>query len=223
MGLPFWDKDEVGRRSQNAVTTFWNQDFPDPREPAGAWDRLLINDFLCPGVATVEAEPHRRVDRKLPKQSNHEKVTVTGYTPSDITITIKVWTAEQFRILQEHFLDRIWAGPSKGTNPAVTVVHHQLALVKCNPMMLITSISTLRDGPEQGTKVLAIKGIEYVDVPVVKAAKVKGARATAPARPTVKEAQALQSLPEDQRTASDKPSTRKTQEITDPTAQSFSG
>lgn len=171
MPAPFWDKEEFrykGNELDDNGLSRWNATYLDEKLDASfAWNVCFIERYRLPGIVAIKAQPHRRVDRKLPPHSNREKITVTGYTPADVEITVTMWTPDQWRVFQS-VRDAIWQPPTKSSDDdkAFNIDSVQLSWLNINRIKIV-SMSTLMEGSERGVKVAFIKALEYVDVPAV--------------------------------------------------------
>lgn len=74
---------------------FWSQS-----EDADAWNTLVINDEALPGIATVDVEKARDIEVKKTKGDDGVNLEDNGRTPADVSITLTIWTVEQWTAWQ---------------------------------------------------------------------------------------------------------------------------
>lgn len=84
------------------------------------FDKVFFGSLPTPGVAEVDAKRERKVDEKNAPGSDGATVTIHGLKPADITISILIWTPEQYRAMRE-----LW--PLLMTPPYKTSVSSQVS------------------------------------------------------------------------------------------------
>ena len=80
-GTPFWDSVDTAVQ------------FMEP----GPWNRCQLGDRVLPGFCVVDVPGReRKVDSKDGAGKGGATQTIKGWSPSDVTITITMWTREQW-------------------------------------------------------------------------------------------------------------------------------
>lgn len=64
------------------------------------WDRCGLGGLDLPGLARVRVRMSQELDIKKPKGSHGATTTLQGANPARVTITLRMWNAEQFRTFQ---------------------------------------------------------------------------------------------------------------------------
>lgn len=65
-----------------------------------SWDTLLLGGAELPGVVDIDGSKGRKVDVKTRKGSDGATLTDNGYDPAKVTIKLRIWTPEQWRLWQ---------------------------------------------------------------------------------------------------------------------------
>lgn len=127
------------------------------------WDQAFFNGNPLPGKWTVQGLPTLAVDKKKHAGVDGAAITVQGYVPGPIEIEGLIWTRAQWNIFQVH-APNIWRKPTKKaklSTLAVTIDHPGLALWGIAKFVVI-GVSPPTDGPIKQSKLIKIKGLEYI-------------------------------------------------------------
>ena len=79
---------------------FW-EDAPEQ------WDKVTLQGVQLPGIATVEHVLGRKQDVQSPPGSDGANIRDKGYEPARITITLRLWTRDDFNALDQSNLAAI--------------------------------------------------------------------------------------------------------------------
>lgn len=156
-------------QSPQASVPFWG--FDDPFDVAedytnrgtmNPWDIVYFGGVRAPGIATVRARRASRRDVRTWPGASGAQITHLGPEPSEVDITLLIWTSAQWRSWQL-LKPLIYPNPGKdgkSGQQAVEVVHPALQLYG------LTSLYCLEMGvPEPssppGARTIALKFIEF--------------------------------------------------------------
>lgn len=136
----------------------------DARDGTGdLWDLLMLGDSVMPGITRIKSQGRGKdVDAKKSKGSDGAELSDDGIKPTRVTITTKIWTAEQFNELQR-ILPSITPSKLGAERAAVPALHPQLQLLG------ITHLYIVRQGTleidEMGLGTIEFEAIEWVPKP----------------------------------------------------------
>jgi hypothetical protein len=140
------------------------------------WDVAWFNGNALPGKWSVQGLPTLAVDKKKHQGVDGAAITVQGYVPGPIEIEGLIWTRDQWEFFQV-FAPGIWRKPlkkAKLATLAVTIEHPGLALWGISKFVVI-GVSPPTDGPIKQSKIIKIKGLEYVATDAVTRTKTASA------------------------------------------------
>ena len=78
------------------------------------WDYVRIGGMQTPGIAEVQTNKFRDVDRKKRSGGDGARITVHGIEPALVEIRIQLWTPEQWRSMGNLWA-KLFPGPQKIT------------------------------------------------------------------------------------------------------------
>jgi hypothetical protein len=129
---------------------------------APAWNRVKLGEFDLPGIVRVNVKmPASKVDKKDQKGKGGQTVTINGWDNASGTFECLIWTPSQCKFWRT--MELILAPEYEKTPKPRDVVSPVL-----NPRIktvLVTSVSSLEDGREVGTKLGKIEWIQNVPKP----------------------------------------------------------
>ena len=136
---------------------FWGDD-------PGTWDSVEIAGVELPGLAEVDGDVEMRVDLKETPGAKGAKHTLLGWKPSQVTITLRIWTAEQLALwvsIAKQLRPLVAKGGTNQPKP-VDIYHPNLEIFGIY-QVTITKIGFLR--PEgsaaQGVRTVTMQGLEF--------------------------------------------------------------
>lgn len=91
-------------------------------DPEQAWDRVTLGVTTLPGNALVGGDVQRDVEVKKAKGADKATIKDNGYRPSNVTITWRLHTEEQWQEAQK-FLPLIHPRVTGGARVPVSIVH----------------------------------------------------------------------------------------------------
>ena len=127
----------------------------------------VLGGMVLPGLATVTTKARKRFDVKKKKGANGAGLAFQGYDPSDVTITLRVWTEEQFDALQSAMpllKSKAVAGASAqaiAAQDALDLNHPNAALLGIHSVV-VEAVDGLVDVQPKGVKQMLIHCLEYV-------------------------------------------------------------
>jgi hypothetical protein len=162
-GAPFWDKvtdgyEEIrGARSEADILYLGN---------GSGWAPV-------PGIADVKATVAQKLNIQKSKGRDGSTIIDEGRDAAKVTITVTLWTPEQWSEFQE-ILSRYWrnfgklptspeerqSGTTRTNENAVSVSHWCLQMLKIFTVV-IQEISSPEPGPVAGAMKVTIKAVEY--------------------------------------------------------------
>ncbi len=100
-------------------TAFWERSQTGDIVSGGGdiWDTLLIDGEVVPGIASVKGSLKFDVDVKKAKGKDKASTTDNGITPTEFEVTIKVWSAAQWRDVQAIFARLLPRTPGGARTP----------------------------------------------------------------------------------------------------------
>jgi hypothetical protein len=96
---------------------------PWPDDAPHEWDRCELGRLELPGLVRVRVRMSQEIDVKKPKGAHGATTTLQGINPARVTITLRMWNAEQFRTFQAVVVplrSKVGKGDEKG---AVDIEH----------------------------------------------------------------------------------------------------
>lgn len=177
MGAPFWD-----------LSPGTGEDFSDfapgaegPLYASNPWDLVKLQGLRLPGICDLQIPDFdRRVQNKKANGADGSTPTMRGLDDAKIEITVKVWTKDQFDLMNR-ILPVIF--PLPGANPtklnAMDVAHPNTTALQIKSLV-IRGITGWLPGPERSSKIIRLKCEQYTKAnPKKKATKtVTGPAAT---------------------------------------------
>jgi len=125
------------------------------------WDRCKLGPHQLPGLAHVEiSKPaERKIDVKSPDGKAKAKLTVKGWEPAEVQITLLLWTPPQlreWRIIRAELRD---PNDEKESDPQEIV--HPVTELEGIRAIMVKRPGAIEDGRIPGTKTVTILGIEW--------------------------------------------------------------
>jgi len=140
-----------------------------------AWNTVLIGGILpTPGLAEVDCKKSRDLDKKKSKGSDGARITISGYEPAIIAITITIWTPDQLDELIGLW-DQIQPKPGKAKKdasgkfiyPSFDVRHPTFSIHGVKSIQIKDGVG-LDKGDIKNSRKFVINAIEYTPAPVLK-------------------------------------------------------
>jgi hypothetical protein len=142
---------------------------------AKAWDTLIISGTAAPGLVKVSGEFSQDLEVKKPKGQSAATIRYNGNDPSDITVTLRVWTNKQ---LQDLFALLVRIKTKKGESPtAFDVYHPVLALGQINSLY-VKKFTFPEEGSVRGVYETRWTCLEFLPLPKKGKGKGKTSKAT---------------------------------------------
>jgi hypothetical protein len=140
-------------------------DIPHWDEAPDVWDTLVLGGDTWPGIARVTVERGRKIDKKSAKGKNKATTTDQGVDPADVTITVRVMSAEDFAALADNVAT---VEPKAGTSPMVPydIVHPVAAFRKVTAIVIEKISGPTHPEPSSGQAEVTLKCLEYNAPPV---------------------------------------------------------
>jgi hypothetical protein len=202
-GPPFWDQNTATPKGDDIFRppTFFGT---GPTFLPNPWDTVVLDGKALPGKCSIRCEPQVRIDEKKPPGVDGARLTLLGYLPGPIEISIVMWTQAQW---EEYVgrLPKIWRLPNKASaNVKATAKLLNISLEEAqlwesshkiyHPSLeglgvhavVIKGISTPEDGPIPQSKLVRIRCVHFIDdqIGFISPRKVGGAP-VAPLDPSV--------------------------------------
>ncbi len=191
MPVQFWDIDSNKRTNTESgifgfgegptyVDNKWDYvQFGNPNDASGerADPRLKT-----PGLATVKCMPQREIDKKKRHGSDGATLTIYGYLPGEVSVTVEIWTDEQWTKFQQllRFLYNYPTKDPQGTQLGIDIHHPEVDLWKIKSVVFVSASSSSK-GQAFGSKIWTLKFIENVPPPKKSATRtIKGSSSGAP-------------------------------------------
>ena len=138
---------------------FWSE-YPDSfiqlSEPS-PWQTGKLAGKPCPGIMDVEVSgASRKVDAQSPPAKGGAKIVVKGWTPSEVTVKVTIWTPSQWEAWQA--LKPFLRVDQSGTN--TVSIDHAVAAESDITQLTIKKISGVHNGTIVGTKQITIEAID---------------------------------------------------------------
>ena len=125
----------------------------------GAWDTLVLAGKSWPGIAKVTIKGGCDLDVKKGKGSHGAQITYTGYSPREVTIALRIWTRDQWTLLQD-LIATIEPSPSKRKLVPYDITHPVTTFRKVKSIA-IKDIDGPDEGSPKGSRELKISAIEF--------------------------------------------------------------
>lgn len=159
-----------GPRPQTASVPFWdlpNYQLDASNNAFSPWDVCILGGLWLPGIAKVQVKAKKRFDVKKKKGRDGAKLTFTGYDPSELSITLRLWVPVQLDTLQS-LMPMLKAKSTSAAGAQATAA--QLALDIGHPStallgihsVLIESVGGLEPGDKPGVMQMQIHCLEYI-------------------------------------------------------------
>jgi len=118
-GIPFWDEGAypfgtvVSVDPNTGAKTISQAPAPGiitllPETPNGPWlddisewETIYFNGMMAPGIARVKGGRRRRIDLRITPGASGATASNMGYDPGEFTVTLTLWTAKQWKWLQD--------------------------------------------------------------------------------------------------------------------------
>jgi len=121
---------------------------------------LPLTRPFTPGVADVQIESYRDVDKKKAAGGDGARVTIHGLEPADVTVSIVIWTPEQLRVLQ-NIWTILFPKAQKGSPPAYDIQHPRLKFHGVKSLQFVRG-SGPHPGPIARSRVFTMRAIEFL-------------------------------------------------------------
>lgn len=136
---------------------FWGDD-------PGAWDAITIAGVRLPGIAEVDGDVELRVDLKETPGAKGAKHSLLGWKPSQVTVTVRVWTADQLELwaaIAKQLRPLIAKGGTNQPKP-VDIYHPNLEIFGIH-QVTVTKIGFLKPVGDvsQGMRSVTINALEF--------------------------------------------------------------
>jgi hypothetical protein len=146
------------------ATPFW--DLPAGYEGKlfadNEWDFVILGGDALPGISVAVAEPGRRSDEKKSNGEHGASLTLYGYLPSKVEITVTIWTSDQLKELDD-IVAKIWPPAAKRSadrEVALDIVYPAVNQLHIKSVAIL-AVGTLQPGPVTGSKQMKIKCQEF--------------------------------------------------------------
>jgi hypothetical protein len=159
-----------GPRPQQALVPFWDlplTTYELSNNAFNPWDTVILGGLWLPGLGKVLVKTRKRFDVKKKKGSDGAGLTFTGYDPSDVNITLRVWTPIHLDTLQS-LMPMLKAKSTTAAGAQATaaelaldISHPALALIAIHSVVVV-GVSGLVDVEPKGVKQMEIACLEYV-------------------------------------------------------------
>lgn len=128
------------------------------------WDTVLIGGTALPGRCSVRTKKHKRIDIKKSKGSSPPTMTLLGYNPAEVEITVGIWTPDQFRFLSNMMLSLLPKPRTKSSvatsADAVDIYHPSLVLLDIRSV-IIEGIEALEQSTPKGLWTTKVRCLEW--------------------------------------------------------------
>lgn len=127
------------------------------------WLVCYLDDNQLPGIVKVDCSGQKRkIDVKDPPNQGNAKITIKGFSPSDVKITITIWTPDHLEQWQD-IKAKIRTNDAKNTSKTVSAVNIR------NPIseeagvnaIIIENISGIDFDEKKGTGTIVISAKEF--------------------------------------------------------------
>lgn len=150
------------------------------------YDKVFINAAPTPGIAEVQCNKQRSVDRKKAAGRDGARLTLHGIEPGTGEIRLTIWTPEQLKALNELW-PILFPFTGKGDPSPFDVQHPILSQHDVKSIQIVGGEGPY-PGQKQGARVFTIRYIEFRPQSKKKATKTpvasKGSTLDVPTRPT---------------------------------------
>lgn len=166
--VPFWDYSYEDPNTADIISI----GSEGPLFARNPWDRVSLGGVTLPGIAEVSAKAKRKHDKKKENGTDGSTPTFHGYDPAQVTINIRVWTADQLQNLVEQ-LRTLWPAPAKGGKgtpkgvkepPPFDIYHPKLAMLNITQVVIV-EVDALKPGKVPGEQVLSLMCLEFKPPP----------------------------------------------------------
>jgi hypothetical protein len=143
------------------------------------WNTIIVQGIQLPGLVAVKCEPRLQLDQAKAPGVDGAKLTLHGYMPGPVEISITMWTQAQWTEFMGSF-PILWSKPQKD-DPAVPIIAKKMqlslndarlykrALTVEHPVftmfgiraVVTEGVSAPEDGPIKQSMVMRIKCREY--------------------------------------------------------------
>ena len=153
-GIPFW-----GDGSEEDA---------DPAAPYSShpWDIAVLGGLRLPGICDYKPTGVAgiEIDKKKTKGSHGAKITILGYDPRTFDITCEVWTAAQWKVVQD-VVRHLWKGATATAadeaNASISVYYPGLRLVGIGTA-IIAGVTPPVKGSFESSRIIAFHMHERV-------------------------------------------------------------
>ena len=152
--------------------TFWLpagfKDRWNPTNDKNLWDTIVFpNGIEFYGVVDVQGDGGYDIDAKKPREKSAARLEYGGYKAFDVTLTLKIITAEHWDIWENKLYPLIRPINSTDKPKAFTVAHPALRSVGVRALVL-KSVSVPKsdgqNGPGKQIKEVVLKCIQYLPI-----------------------------------------------------------
>lgn len=127
-----------------------------------AWDFCWLGEDLLPGIASLSVETAREIDVQRQKGSNGANLSDDGYEPATVSITLQIYTADQWATWQK-VRPKIDPRNAGGLKRPLQIVHPETADAGVENVY-VRRISTSNPSARSG-KTISIDCIEWFPAP----------------------------------------------------------
>jgi hypothetical protein len=163
VAFEFWAKPVL----QAGDGSYYCPGFEGPTYAANEWDRVVIGGYpysppleqpMTPGICAVDVRKKRDTERKKPKGSDGERVTMHGIGAADIEIRITIWTPEQLRRLNDMW-PVLFPKMGKGSSAAYDLLHPMFKLHDIKAVQFTEGTGPVIQGR---VGVFTMRGVEFI-------------------------------------------------------------
>jgi hypothetical protein len=145
------------------------------KDGAKAWDTLIISGTPAPGLVKISGKFSQDLETKKPKGQKAAIIRYNGDEPSEFSITIRIWTAQQTKDLVA-LLGRIKT--KKGETPTAFDVYHPALECAEIRSMYVKEFTFLEEGSERHVYETRWSCLEFLPLPAKGKGKGKTSKAT---------------------------------------------
>jgi hypothetical protein len=141
-------------------------DLPWPRtsaDTARLWDTVTLDGEEWPGLAEVDAEITRRIQRRRARGRDGGRITDGGLDPTEVPIVFKAWKPEHFTALRA-LIPRLLARRRLADRTPMDVYHPALAVLGITQLYAKT-LGAVKPSGQAGMWEMRVTFIEYFQPP----------------------------------------------------------
>lgn len=175
--VTFWDPPPPVSLDPKQAPLFYGEGLVIQDDP---WNVVYLNGDPLPGICSLKAESELQIEQKKGAGHDGARLTLHGYLPGPIVITITIWTSDQWREYLA-MIPMFWRPPTKNDSSvkdtaarlgmsereanlyqaAVTIAHPSLQGTGISAV-IVRGISIPEDGPAPQSKVVRLRCVQYL-------------------------------------------------------------